>query len=146
MEIMEEMRLRAPLANFAHRQAVAGGMDRHFGHVVFHQEESAAAGTFEVFVSERVGNVARIVAGAFVGDADVEAVGANMKADMDAFCLVHLVAMLDGVDNRFFQGQANAENFLIVEAELSQLFFDKFLDVPCFVEIAGNDEFDGSIR
>src|SRR5262249_13168806 len=61
------------LADLAHGQMVAGGMDGDLGHVVFHEEKAAAAGALEVFVGKRIGDFPGIVAWTLVGDADVEA-------------------------------------------------------------------------
>src|SRR5207253_1168131 len=58
---------------------------------------------------------------------------------------IHLIAMFDGIHQRFLQGQANSEDLFVFIVVLAELVFNDFLDMTGFTKIAGNDKFNGSI-
>src|SRR3954447_225220 len=132
------------LADLGHRQAVAGRVVGHLGHVVLDEEQAAAARALEVLDGARVGHVAGVEAGALVRDADLEAVVADAAADVDLLAAVELVAVLDGVDDGFFQGEADAEDLAVLVVEQSQLALDLVLDAGNLLRVARDRNLEGS--
>src|SRR4029077_9628386 len=57
-----------------HGKPLARRMIGDLGHVVPHEEQSTAAGPFEVFRGHGIGHVLRLKAGAFIGDTNLEAI------------------------------------------------------------------------
>src|SRR5262249_19269853 len=68
-------------ANLAHRQTVSGRMEHDFGHVVLHQQETAAARTLQILHGHTIRDFFGIEALALVPDQDFETVAANMVID-----------------------------------------------------------------
>ena len=81
-----------------------------------HQHDAAAAGFFEVFVLGGVGHVLQAETGALVFDHDADFVVGDLAGDKDLFARVEAVAVLDGVDQGLFEGQADAEDPAGVES------------------------------
>src|SRR5262249_44103665 len=69
--------LLAVAEDLVHQDRVAALGVVDFRHVVAHQHQAAAAGSLQVLDGGRVGHVERVEAGAFVGDANLEAVAMN---------------------------------------------------------------------
>src|SRR5262245_2483338 len=86
------------VTNLAHTHRVAPRAESDLAHVVAHQHETPAAGTFEVLDGGGIGNILGVKALAFIGDEDFEALGGNTIGNADLLGAVHMVAMLDGVD------------------------------------------------
>ena len=61
----------------------------------------------------RVGHVLGVEARPLVGDADVEPLGGDRVRDEDPLVRVHLVAVLDGVDERFFESELDREDVVL---------------------------------
>lgn len=130
----------APVADFAHGEVIAGRVVFDLSHVVAHQKQAAAAGAFEIFRGEAIGDLAGIKAATFIGDADLAALGVYLVVNENLLGGVHLVAMLDGIDERLFQGKANAEDFAIVVAHLLQLELDLVLNAASVGRVARDDD------
>ena len=82
-------------------------------------------GAFEIFVGKRIGHIAGVVTGAFVGDTDVEALALYAEQNVHLFAIVHLIAMLDGIDDGFEPSELIPKIFLFVFIILFfQLIFD----------------------
>ena len=65
-----------------------------------------------VLIVGAVGNRVGIEALAFIGDADPESIGPHFTGDLDPLAEVELVAMLNGIDDGFFERQVDAEDVL----------------------------------
>ena len=61
-----------------------------------------------------------------------------MVGNVNFFMAVHLVAMLDGVDQRLFEGEADAENLTFLDAVSFQGTFNILLNAARFARIARN--------
>src|ERR1043166_545569 len=93
----------------AHGHAVATLVERYPAHLISQQENAAAAGPFEVFGCERVGQAVWVEADAFILDLDDELVATGFEADVDHLGRVALVPVADRVDDRLLEGQPDAE-------------------------------------
>ena len=107
--------LVASVSQFGHRNGVAAGSEVDLGHVVAHEHEAAAARTFEVFDGGRIGDVGRVEAAAFIANRDIETFPVDGVPDTHLLGAIELVAMFDGVDERFLEGELDAEDFFFVE-------------------------------
>src|SRR5947209_8319121 len=104
----------AVVTDHAHGQAVARRVVDDFGHVVADEEQSTATGPFQVLRGHGVGDIFRIEARAFVDDANIEALGLDAIAYPDRFVSVHLIAMLDGIDQGLFQSQLDRKHLALI--------------------------------
>src|SRR5262245_27809632 len=93
----------------------AAAAEADLAHVMAHEHQTTATGTFDVFFSGGIGHFARIKAAAFVGNDYFEYFGVDAIADLHFLGAVHAVAMFHGVDDGLFHGQANAENVVLAE-------------------------------
>src|SRR5205807_5836385 len=114
-----------------------------FGHVVAHEHETPAAGALEVLNGGGVGYVGGIETGALVLDLDVKAILLNLVDDANLLGAIKLVAVFDGVDEGFLEGELDAEDFFFGEEGGLQLTFDFFLKFTRFGGIAGDFDGDG---
>ena len=105
-----------------------------------HEHQAAAAGALDVLEGGGVGHVAGVEAVALVGDVDLEVLGANHGDDGHLFIAVHLVAVLDGVDERLFEGQADAEDVLVADVVGVQQSLDVVLDAASLGRVAGDHQ------
>ena len=105
-----------------------------------HEHQAAAAGALDVLEGGGVGHVAGVEAVALVGDVDLEVLGANHGDDGHLFIAVHLVAVLDGIDQGLFQGQADAEDFFFAGVVRPQESLDVLLHAAGLRRVAGDDE------
>ena len=110
-----------------------------------HEEQAAAAGALDILDGHRIGHVFRVEAAAFVGDADVEALAREHVVDMHLLGAVHPVAVLDGVDQRLFQGKFDAEDLTLLIAMRDEGTLDLLLNPTCFVGVAGDQVFPGAL-
>ena len=115
-------------------------------HEVANQEDAAAAGLEDVFGRERVGDFFGLEALALVFDADHELVGGRRRhrAELDEHALVRivLVAVLDGVDDRLADRDADPVQLILVEAgRLADVIADDLHEVE-HVERAAELETD----
>jgi hypothetical protein len=108
---------------------------------VAHEHEASAAGPFEIFDRGGIGHVVGVEADPLVGDADLESIREESIGNVDAFASVHLVAVLDGVDQGFFESEPDAEDFLIAGSAGSELFFDGILDTSSLGMLARDGHF-----
>ena len=97
-QVTTDTSLFASVAQLGHSDGAAVVVKRDFGHVVANQQQSAAAGTFQVSVG-RVGYVLG-VGQALIGDATSKR-SVDQIGDRHVLVRVHLVAVLDGVDQGF---------------------------------------------
>src|SRR5262245_307328 len=125
-------------ADLGHAEVVAGWVEDDFGHVMAHEQQAPPAGALEILDGHRIGHVFRIEAPPFVRDADVEAVAVDEVDDADFLAAVELIAVFDGVDECFFEGQPNAENFTFVETVSRQGALDFVLNLASLAGVAGD--------
>src|SRR5262249_23538077 len=128
-----------PVANLAHENGVASRAKRDGTHVVTHQHETAATGTFQVFGGRGIGHLAGIEASALISDVNVKALRADPVSNLDAFLAIEVVAVLNGVNESLFERQADAEDLVFRVAMRFQLAFNFFLHAPRFGRIAVDD-------
>ena len=119
---------RAVLATFAHADRVALAVVLDLGHEAAHEQQAAAAGAFDVLDRGRVGHVLGVEPRPLVGDADVEPFGGDAVDDDDPLVGVHLVAVLDGVDQGLFEGQLDREDVVLGVRGGLQRLLDQVLD------------------
>lgn len=74
-----------------------------------HQHDPPPAGTFEVFVSSRVRDIAQLEPGSLVFDFDTDRVVVNPAEDFDVLVPVHPVPVLDGIHQSFFESQSHSK-------------------------------------
>src|SRR5437660_1027566 len=101
------------VAQLAHVNGFAATAEADLAHIMAHEHQAPAARSFDVFFGGRVGNFAGIEAAAFVGNDYFEYLGVDAVADLDLLGAVHAVAVLHGVDDRLFDGQADAEDVVL---------------------------------
>ena len=89
-----------------------------------------------------IGHVAGVETRAFIGDLHFKAIGEKSVGDADFLGGVHLVAMFDGVDQGFLQGQLDAEDVVVVDVTSEEKLFDVVLNPARLGRIAG----DGDIQ
>src|SRR5688572_14746814 len=109
-------------------------------HVGFHQQDAAAGALVEVFLQRGVGDAGAVEAGALVFDDDLGEGGRDGGLDVDVLLHVVLVAVLDGVDERFLKGELDGERALAVEAGLFDGVEDALLHVVAGGEVGANGE------
>jgi hypothetical protein len=100
-----------------------------------HQQEAATAGPFDILRGCWVGHVTGVEAWPLVGDLDLKSIGGDLIDDPDVLGPVHLITVLDGVNERFFQSEANGENVVIGELAAQRLL-NLRLDAPGLGQIA----------
>ena len=133
-----------PLRIFAHGDDVAAAVVLDLGHEVAHEQQAAAAGALEVLGGGRVGHVLGVEARPLVGDADVEPLGSDRVRDEDALVRVHLVAVLDGVDEGLFEGELDGEDVVLgVAGGLERLLDLRPGRAGASAEVARDGDFDG---
>ena len=93
-----------------------------------------------MFFTEWAGNRIGIKPVAFVFNADLEAVVIDAEGDADLLVPVAKVAVLDGVDKRFFQGLMDIEDVAVSVATFAQAVSDQLLQAARFAGIAGDDD------
>lgn len=77
---------------------------------------------------------------AFIFDADLEAVVVHAERDTQMFLVITLVAMLDGVNQSFFEGLMNVDNFAFIVAAVAEAGGYVFTN-PCrFADSAGDHQ------
>src|SRR5260221_1371358 len=108
------------LLHHAHFHAPFGGaLQPHVVHEAAHEEDAAAAGLEHVLGRERIGDFERLEPLPLVGDLDHE-LGRRLdrregELDRDEFAAVLAVAVLDCVDDRFADGDADPVDRVLVE-------------------------------
>lgn len=78
-------------------------------HETPHEEDPPPVGGFSVDFVRRVGQGGQVEARPFVGDGDLDGIFGEVTLDVDRLGGVHLVAMLDRVDQGFFECEVDAE-------------------------------------
>ena len=130
------------LVLFDHLQAAATVGPFGAGHVGFDQQNAAAGAFFEVFFQRGIGDGFSAETGAFVFYGYFQLLGGGSDFDANFFLGVFAVAVLDGVDEGFFEGDFDAELALAGKAEAGDVVDDAFLDFAAGVEIGGDGEFE----
>lgn len=113
-----------------HDDPIAAGVVLDVVHETAHEHDAAAAGNFEPILAGAVGHGARVEARAFVLDRDPEMLGRDATRDLDVFVGIELIAVADGVDDRFFYGQVDTKDFGIgpfAGVKLVEQFLQKIL-------------------
>lgn len=77
---------------------------------------------------------------AFIFDTDLEAVVVHAERDAQVLLVITLVAMLDGVNQGFFEGLMDVDNFAFVVAAVTEAGGDVFTNPCCFANSAGNHQ------
>jgi hypothetical protein len=103
-----------------------------------HEQQAPPAGAFQVFEGDRVGDVRRVKPRPLIGDPHLKALGGHPKGHPNFLGMVHPVAMLDGIDERFFEGKLDAEDFPLGELVGFQSRFDFVLNSMGFGRVAGD--------
>ena len=107
-------------AVFFHRHAIAAFIVFDARHVGLDQRQAAAAGALQVFVGRAVGHGVRLKAAAFVAHSQPESLRADFALDMHVLRFVEPIAVPDGVGERLFECQLDAEQVAAVPAQLLQ--------------------------
>jgi len=110
-------------------------------------EDAAAAAAVDVFFICGIGDFGGVEAFALVFDGDVDALVADAVVDADLFGAVQLVAVFDGVDERFFEGKFEGEEIGLAKVMFFTGSEDFIFDIPCLVEAAAEVNFGpGHVR
>ena len=80
-----------------------------FIHELADQEDSSSGNIQDIFLGQRVGNVAGIKSLPFVSYANFQPVVKDQKFDVNLFAGVFLVAVMNGVDDRFVHSHFDVE-------------------------------------
>ena len=127
--------------------AFGRALERQFVHEAANEKDAAAAGLEEVFGGTAIGERRRIEAAAFVphanGDARRGVRRQRRELDVHALLLVVAVAVLDGVDHRLADRDADPVQRLVIEACLPADVVGHHLDEIEHVEGAAEVETDG---
>jgi hypothetical protein len=102
-------------SELAHGHLVARGMEDDSGHVVAHEQKSSSTGPLQVFQLERIWYIVDIESGTFIFDGNFEQVVNNAVSDPYVLVRVQLVAVLDGVDQCFFQGKSDSKDLSLAK-------------------------------
>src|SRR5690349_2775456 len=89
--------------------------DVEFVHEGAHQKNSAARGTQQILLGERIGDVAEPEAGTFVENVDNHFVAGQIDGEMNLFFGALLVAVVEGIDDAFADGHADAIAIVFAE-------------------------------
>ena len=101
------------VAALFHDDAVAAVVVLDAVHEVPHQQHAAPARGLDVVFVGRVGDLGGIEAVPLVDDLDLEAIVRQAKAGAHHLVWIQPVAVADGVDQRLFNGQVDAEDFVL---------------------------------
>src|SRR5262245_55068337 len=110
-----------------------------------HEQQPPATGAFQIFDGNRIGDVCRVKAGPLVSNTNLKPFGDNPEGNADLLGTVHLVAMLDGIDESFFQGQLDAEQVPFGKLVGLESLLDFLLHASSLCRIAGDFNLPESI-
>lgn len=129
------------------RPSARGGLNPEFVHELADQEDTPSGDIQKIFPGQRVGKGAGIESLPFVSYANFQPVFSGQKFDVNLFAGVLLIAMMDGVNDRFVHGHLNVKLSFCVKPHLSgntpcsllslfhilQLAFEDHLDDASFI-------------
>lgn len=95
---------------FSQKDTVALGVELDEIHETSHEKYPPAVGGFSMFRVRRVGQGVDVEAFSLIRDRDIHLVFRQVALDVDRFGEIHLVSVLDRVDQGLFQGEVDAEN------------------------------------
>lgn len=134
------------ITNFGHVNPIPLGTISDLAHVIAHEHESAPTRPFQVLDGGRIGYVLRIKSGPLVLDLDLEAIGSHRVVNMNLLGWIEVIAVLDGVDERFFQRESHREDVPIREVVGAQSGLDGLLNGCRIHGIAAQDDVRSNCR
>jgi len=132
-----------PLHHLDHGAAPRRERVGHLVHELPHEEDPAAVGLQEVFLRQRIGDRGGIEPLPLVLDADLQGARVRGQDEHHALVLVPLVAVLDGVDDRLADRDAQVMQSVVVEADHLRGPGEDRLHHLEHLETAGDVELDG---
>ncbi len=104
------MGLSAGLGVFSdHSDATSATFPMDFVHIGLDEHDAAAVEAFNVFVGSGIGYAGALEACALIFDDDFGGLWGDGSFDADGFFGVELVSVFDGVNESFFEGEADGE-------------------------------------
>src|SRR6185437_1766096 len=97
----------------AEGDGVAALVVAHARQIVSHEKQAASTGALAVLRCQRIGHALGIESRPLILDHGKHLLGGDVIVDADHETRIATVAVLDGVDERFFQGQVHAEDVLV---------------------------------
>ena len=126
------------VADFGHGDDVTTPVIGDFRHETADQEQAATARAFDGVIESGVGDIFGIEPRPFIGDFDIESFVGNFQIDLDLLVWIHLIAVLDGINKSFFDGQFDGESGMFVIPQFSKRGLDPVLEEASFRQVAGD--------
>jgi hypothetical protein len=113
-------------------------------HKAADEHDASSAELFHVFRGGWIGKFTGAESAAFIFDTDMKMIGRHAVTDMDAFVRVHLIAMFDGIDDRFFECETDGENVAFAVPMRFERRDDFVLNAVAFTEITRDRDIHSS--
>jgi len=126
------------------RPSARGFLNPEFVHKLANQKDSPSGYVQKIFPGQRVGKGAGIESLPFVSYVNFQPVFKGQKFNINLLVGVLLVAMMNGVDDRFVHGHFNVEHSLIVEPHLRGNTSGGFLSLFHILQLAFEDDLDNA--